>query len=50
MRVKTAIWYHGYITMVRPWRIADGEPFHMFGDDFGSEYCPVEFEVCDDAI
>lgn len=50
MRVKTAAWFAGYVTMVHPWRLAECPQFLIFGDHFGGQYCPVEFEVCNDAV
>lgn len=50
MCVKTAAWFDGYVTMVHPWRLAECPQFLIFGEDFGAAYCPIEFEVRDDAI
>lgn len=43
MFVKTAAWFSGYVTMVRPWRLAECAPFVLYGEDFNSPYCLVEF-------
>ncbi len=43
--VKTSMWFRGYVTMCYPWRLSECEPFLVFGDHFGGEYCPVVFEV-----
>lgn len=48
MSVLTPIIFNGYVNWVHPWRISVGEQFFMLGDHGG--FCPVQFEVCDDAV
>ena len=40
----------GYVQWVRPYRLEGRQPAYLFGEDFGSAYCPVQFEVCHDAV
>lgn len=50
LSIFTPILLNGYIDWVRPWRVVLGEPVYMYGEDFDSPYCPVDFEVENDAI
>lgn len=33
----------GYIDWVCPWRAEEGEPAHLYGEEFNTPYCPVIF-------
>ena len=47
----TPIVLNGYVQWVPYWRAVTGQPVYLFGeDDFGSPYCPIEFEVRNDRI
>lgn len=35
----------GYIDWVHPWRVADGQPVYLYGEDFNAPYCPINIEV-----
>lgn len=35
----------GYIDWVAPWRLADGQPVRMYGEDWNAPYSPVIIEV-----
>lgn len=52
MRVKTPIMVSaGHIDWVYSWRVDSGQSVLMYGVEFNSPYCPVEFvEVNDDAL
>jgi len=34
----------GYIDWVNQWRAAEGQPVHLFGEDFDSPYCPINIK------
>lgn len=46
----TPIVLNGYVQWVHPWRADQGDPVFLYGEDFNSPYCPVQFEVRHDAI
>ena len=48
MNILTPIISDGYVQWVHPWRVVTGEPVFLYGEDFNSPYCPVNFEVCND--
>lgn len=50
MKITTPIILNGFVQVVANWRAAEGEPVYLYGEDFNSPYCPVSFEVCNDAI
>lgn len=50
MSVKTAAWFGGYVTMVHPWRLAECPQFLLFGEEWDTSFCPVEFEVINDTV
>lgn len=35
----------GYIDWVHPWRVAEGSPAYLYGEDFDTPYCPIIIEV-----
>ncbi len=35
----------GFIDWVHPWRVAEGSPAYMYGEEFNSPYCPILIEV-----
>ena len=48
MRFRTAtpvMLAAGYIDWVAPWRLSDGQPVRMYGEDFNAPYSPVIIEV-----
>lgn len=46
----TPVIIQGYVQWVHPWRVPAGSPVFLYGEDFDSPYCPVQFEVTDDAV
>jgi len=46
----TPIVLNGYVQWVHPWRADQGQSVVLYGEDFNSPYCPVQFEVRHDAI
>lgn len=46
----TPIVLNGYVQWVHPWRAAQGQAVFLYGEDFDSPYCPINFEVCHDAV
>lgn len=40
----TPILFNGFVNWVHPWRASDGESVYLYGDEFNSPYCPVQFE------
>jgi hypothetical protein len=50
MSILTPVVIDGYVQWVHPWRVVIGEPALLYGEDFNSPYCPVNFEVCNDAL
>ena len=50
MNILTPIISDGYVQWVHPWRVTTGAPVFAYGEDFNSPYCPVNFEVCNDAL
>ena len=50
MIITTPIILNGFVQMVPTWRTYQGPSVYLYGDDFNSPYCPVSFEVSNDAI
>lgn len=50
MKITTPVIISGYAQWVYTWRARDGAPIHGFGEDFDSPYCPISFEVSNDAV
>ncbi len=50
LRTKTPIIRCGYVDWVQPWSVTTGEPVFLYGEDFNSPYCPVQFEVSNDSV
>lgn len=46
----TPIVLNGYVQWVHPWRAAQGQAVYLYGKDFDSPYCPVNFEVRNDTV
>lgn len=46
----TPIVLNGYVQWVHPWRAAQGVAVYLYGEDFDSPYCPINFEVRNDAV
>lgn len=46
----TPIVLNGYVQWVHPWRAAQGQAVYLYGADFDSPYCPINFEVRNDAV
>ena len=46
----TPIVLNGYVQLVHPWRAAQGHGVYLYGEDFNSPYCPIQFEVRDDSV
>jgi len=46
----TPIISDGYVQWVHPWRAAQGQAAYLYGEDFNSPYCPIQFEVRDDSV
>lgn len=40
----------GFIDWVNPWRVASGQPVYLYGEEFNSPFCPLQFEVSNDCI
>lgn len=40
----TPIILNGYVQWVHCWRIDQGQPVYLYGEDFASKYCPIQFE------
>jgi hypothetical protein len=45
LSILTPILFKGFVNWVHPWRVVVGEPIFLYGEDFDSPYCPVNFEV-----
>ena len=41
----TPIVLNGYVQWVHPWRAAQGQSVYLYGEDYNSPYCPIQFEV-----
>lgn len=41
----TPIVLNGYVQWVHPWRVAEGVPAYLYGEDFDTPYCPIIIEV-----
>lgn len=50
LSILTPILFNGFVNWVHPWRIVVGEPIFLYGEDFDSPYCPVNFEVANDSV
>jgi len=50
LSIMTPILFNGFVNWVHPWRIVVGEPIFLYGEDYDSPYCPVNFEVTNDAV
>lgn len=50
MSILTPIIVNGYVDWVHPWRVVSGASVFLYGDEFNSPYCPVQFEVPHDPI
>ena len=35
----------GFIDWVNPWRVPEGGPVYLYGEDFDTPYCPIIIEV-----
>lgn len=46
----TPIVLNGYVQWVHPWRAAQGQCVFLYGEDFDSPYCPIQFEVRNDSV
>lgn len=46
----TPIVLNGYVQRVHPWRAAQGQAVYLYGEDFDSPYCPIQFEVTNDSV
>ena len=46
----TPIVLNGYVQWVHPWRAAQGPSVHLYGEDYNSPYCPIQFEVRNDSV
>lgn len=46
----TPVIIDGYVQWVHPWRVVAGRSVYLYGDDFNSPYCPLQFEVSNDPI
>lgn len=46
----TPIVLNGYPQWVHPWRAARGQSVYLYGEDFNSPYCPIQFEVRNDSV
>lgn len=46
----TPIVLNGYVQWVHPWRAAQGLAALLYGEDFNSPYCPIQFEVRNDSV
>lgn len=46
----TPIVLNGYVPWVHPWRAEQGQSVFLYGEDFDSPYCPIQFEVRNDAV
>jgi len=46
----TPIVLNGYVQWVHPWRAAQGRAAYLYGEDFNSPYCPIQFEVLNDSV
>lgn len=50
MSIITPVIISGYVQWVHPWRVAAGHPAYLYGEDFNSPYCPVNFEAFNDSF
>lgn len=41
---------NGFVDWVSPWRAAQGQAVYLYGEDYNSPYCPIQFEVRNDSI
>lgn len=41
----TPIILDGYVQWVHPWRVDIGQAVYLYGAEFNSPYCPIQFEV-----
>jgi len=46
----TPIVLKGYVQWVHPWRAAQGQSVYLYGEDYNSPYCPIQFEVRNDSV
>lgn len=46
----TPIVLNGYVQWVHPWRADQGQSVFLYGEDFNSPYCPVQFDVRNDSV
>lgn len=46
----TPIVLNGYVQWVHPWRALQGQPVYLYGGDFDTPYCPIQFEVRNDSV
>lgn len=46
----TPIVLNGCVQWVRPRRAAQGKSVYLYGEDFNSPYCPIQFEVRNDSV
>lgn len=37
----------GFIDWVNPWRVPEGTPAYLYGEEFATPYCPIIIEVRD---
>jgi len=46
----TPIVLNGYVQWVHPWRAEQGQSVFLYGEDYNSPYCPIQFEVRNDSV
>jgi hypothetical protein len=46
----TPIVLNGYVQWVHPWRAEQGQSVYLYGEDYNSPYCPIQFEVRNDSV
>ena len=46
----TPIVLNGYVQWVHPWRAGQGQSVYLYGEDYNSPYCPIQFEVRNDSV
>lgn len=43
--MKTPVMLDGYVQWVPYWRAASCQTVYLYGEEFNTPYCPIEFEV-----
>lgn len=46
----TPIVLNGCVQWVHLWRAAQGPSVYLYGEDFNSPYCPIQFEVTNEPV